>query len=113
MIYSKYYFLVANIFYFDFKYETVKNLVQQELKNAVKCSISTDSWTSIATESFLGVTCHYVTKMFKFKSLILCLQYLNDDHNSQFIFGSLNEILDSWSVGEKVLKFFINLLISN
>ncbi|RNA39316.1 zinc finger BED domain-containing 4-like [Brachionus plicatilis] len=52
----------------------------------IKCSISCDAWISISNESFLGVTCHFVTKNFEFKSLILSLQYLKEDHNSHFIF---------------------------
>ena len=41
--------------------EDVRGKVLQELASAEFVSFTTDFWTSIATESYLGVTVHFVT----------------------------------------------------
>ncbi|CAF1076091.1 unnamed protein product [Brachionus calyciflorus] len=85
------------------KFQLIKNLLQRELSKISKCSISADAWASISNESFLGVTCHFITENFKFKSFILCLKFLTEDHDYNFIFKSLNEVINSWSVMEKLM----------
>uniref|UniRef100_A0A669DR08 Uncharacterized protein n=1 Tax=Oreochromis niloticus TaxID=8128 RepID=A0A669DR08_ORENI len=43
------------------KYETSVEKLRNELKKATsKISLTTDAWTSLVTESYLGVTCHFI-----------------------------------------------------
>ncbi|KAK0147692.1 Zinc finger BED domain-containing protein 1 [Merluccius polli] len=45
----------------DEKYTSTKETVKAEVQKAVSVSLTADMWTSINTESYLGVTCHYIS----------------------------------------------------
>ncbi|CAF1116182.1 unnamed protein product [Brachionus calyciflorus] len=65
------------------RYQVIKSYVQAELNKITKCSISADTWTYI--------------------NVILCLEYLNNDHNSQYLYDKLIDIVKSWSITEKLI----------
>lgn len=54
--------------------EDVRGKILQELASAEFVSITTDFWTSIATESYLGVTVHFVTPDWNLKTRVLQTQ---------------------------------------
>ena len=65
-------------------------------------SITLDGWVSKATESFLGVTCHYVDLDFYLRNLVLTLKYLDDKHTIQFIHDNIKQVLSDWKLDDKV-----------
>jgi hypothetical protein len=65
-------------------------------------SITLDGWVSKATESFLGVTCHYVDLDFYLRNLVLTLRYLDDKHTTQFIHDNIKQVLSDWKLDDKV-----------
>ena len=40
-------------------YKSKCNVLRKELEEVTHCSITTDCWTSRATEGYITVTCHY------------------------------------------------------
>lgn len=50
------------------KYEEEKEKVSEELQNNDKICVTTDTWTSVNTDSFLTVTCHSINQNFELKS---------------------------------------------
>lgn len=49
----------------------VEHLLRNEM---VTASITLDDWTSVQTETFMAVTCHFVDSNWRFKSMVLaCL----------------------------------------
>ena len=63
-------------------------------------SITLDAWTSKSTESFLGVTCHYIDLDFYLRNLVLSLKYLNEKHTTQFIHESIHQVYKDWKLDD-------------
>lgn len=43
-------------------------------------ALTADIWTSLATEAYLGVTCHFITEDWKMKTLTLATMPLDERH---------------------------------
>lgn len=55
-----------------------------ELNSIKYLAVTCDSWTSIATESYLTLTCHYI-KDFVLKSAVLSTKLLGGEANQSYI----------------------------
>ena len=81
-----------------------------DLSRVKHVCITCDAWVSISTESYLGVTCHYINQKFEMTSRVLTLTHLTDDHDADYIYSVLHEIFEDWHILDKVFtcEFFIN-----
>ena len=70
------------------KYEAALERVKCEIKNK-KITLTTDAWTSIATEAYLGVTCHFITEDWELTSYSLTMMPLEERHTAENIAGWL------------------------
>ena len=52
-------------------YEETQRGIVKELSEAAYVALTTDGWTSRATESFLTVTVHHITSEWELKSSVL------------------------------------------
>lgn len=75
-----------------------------ELNSIKYLAITCDSWTSIATESYLTVTCHYI-KDFVLKSAVLSTKPLGGEanHTSENIAQNLRDIFNEWEIDSKIV----------
>ncbi|KAL6463247.1 hypothetical protein MHYP_G00276380 [Metynnis hypsauchen] len=65
------------------KYEATLDSVKDKLKNvASKITLTTDAWTSIANEAYLGVTCHFINKDWELTSYNLTTMPLEERHTA-------------------------------
>ena len=81
----------------------MKQLVKIEIdENLTKCSLTTDAWTSNATESFLGLTGHYIDSNYCLRSIVLNLKFLNQSHSAEYFYNSILECLEEWNLVNKV-----------
>ncbi|XP_050314913.1 E3 SUMO-protein ligase ZBED1-like [Anthonomus grandis grandis] len=85
------------------RYEEVLLKCRSLLANARKGCITTDCWTSINTESFIGVTAHFIDEHFKIKSILLACQLLSDRHTSLNLAETLREIAIDWNIQNKII----------
>ena len=67
------------------------------------CCITCDNWLSIATESYMGVTCHFVNENWQLISRVLALKHLLDDHNAEYLYETLYAILVEWKILNKII----------
>ena len=65
-------------------------------------SITTDVWSSVAQDSYISLTCHYVTEEFTQKQLCLHAAPFNDRHTGEHIGNMMNKCLEEWDVSGKV-----------
>ncbi|CAH1111733.1 unnamed protein product [Psylliodes chrysocephalus] len=75
-------------------YEEYKKKLKNVLKEVNFVAITTDSWTSVATESYLTITCHYINEHFELKRNILSLKQITERHTTQQVFGE-------WEISKK------------
>ena len=52
-------------------YEKKKTELKSNLAEAVAVALTTDGWTSRATESYVTIACHYIDKEWKLQSNVL------------------------------------------
>ena len=76
--------------------------LKKELEGITHCSITTDCWTSRATEGYITVACHYVSDDWELKSVVLNTTRLTDSHTSENLAEVLMRITDHWEITDKV-----------
>ena len=60
-------------------------------------------WTSRKTESYLTITCHFVTSTWELKSLVLETFGFKKDHTTENIAASFQKIAQEWGISQKVV----------
>lgn len=86
------------------RYVDMKAALQSILHTVENLAITTDLWTSVANESFVTVTCHFIDKEFLLRSAVLSTDQLNEttNHSAQNIADSVTIILKEWNIFENV-----------
>lgn len=69
----------------------------QEVKIAIKANnskitLTTDIWTSVTTEAYLSITCHYINDDWDMESICHTTMSLQDRHTGSNIAESLEEV---------------------
>lgn len=64
--------------------------------------LTTDMWTSLATEGFIGLTCHYIDRAWQMRSLILASEEMAENHTGVNIAARLTELAKTFGIREKV-----------
>lgn len=83
------------------KYEEVKQHVRSSLCSASRVALTCDGWTSRATESYVTITCHYVTEGWELVSFVLQTRAMNESHTGTNIAELLKTALDEWGIAAK------------
>ena len=71
--------------YLDQKYFTVKNIVQQELKEVDYLGLTTDMWTLRANDGYISLTAHYISDYFELKHHNLQSFPFPSSHSAHFL----------------------------
>jgi hypothetical protein len=79
-------------------YKKVKARVVSDLEKATAISITTDSWTSRATESYVAVTAHFIDPDWEFKSYTLQTRQLSESHTGAHLADVLNGTITEWNL---------------
>uniref|UniRef100_A0A8B9HG88 BED-type domain-containing protein n=1 Tax=Astyanax mexicanus TaxID=7994 RepID=A0A8B9HG88_ASTMX len=82
-------------------YEDVEKDVKHELMDAGRVAITTDGWTSCATEAYVTITCHFINTEWQMKDYVLQTRILNDTHTGVNIGTVLKEACEEWNIQEK------------
>ncbi|CAH0731019.1 unnamed protein product, partial [Brenthis ino] len=85
--------------FISLKLVKMKELISQDARSIC---ITTDIWTSSQTESFIGVTAHYLDSNFNPKQVLLECKGLNESHTSANLARALKTVTDEWNVRNKV-----------
>ncbi|XP_070402868.1 E3 SUMO-protein ligase ZBED1-like [Nothobranchius furzeri] len=76
--------------------DTLENLKKNIKKRSSKVTLTTDAWTSIATEAYLGVTCHYIDDNWEMVSFVLCTKPLEERHTADNIALWIEEVAEKF-----------------
>ena len=79
------------------------NKLKQILHNINYIAITTDTWTSIATESYVTATCQFIDANFKLETAVLSTRHLNKAYTSQNLADTMLEIFKEWQISDKVV----------
>lgn len=67
-------------------------------RRSSKITLTTDAWTSICTEAYLGVTCHYINEKWEMVSFVLCTLPLDDRHTGDNIALWIEEVAEKFNL---------------
>lgn len=85
------------------RYNDIRNKLREDLSGVEYVSLTSDGWTSRATESYLTITCHFVVN-YELHAAVLSTKPLTNGvhHTSENIAESTQEIIDEWEIDHKV-----------
>jgi len=72
-------------------YEAEKAALMTELKTCKSATITTDTWTSTSTDSYLTVTTHFVNDDWAMRSCVLMTRGMPERHTGANLADRLNE----------------------
>ena len=85
--------------------EKRKNLIKNYIKNIPgKVSITTDLWSSLKNESFLGITIHFVDENWVLRHFTLDILKFEGSHTGQLIADKIYNILMKFSLVNKTIS---------
>lgn len=83
-------------------YKKAKANLKKLLSTTDVISITTDGWTSVANESYLGVTCHFLDKKLALRSITLDVLSVQVDEKAESLMMLLNDCFKYWEIETKV-----------
>lgn len=84
-------------------YREVRELLIKELQKVDFISITTDLWTSLANDSYIAVTCHFISSEWQMKSAVLKTSYMKERHTAANISNVLQATFAEYNIDEKVI----------
>lgn len=81
---------------------SVENLIKKELKDAKSVSCTSDCWSSIAQESYITVTAHFIDDQCSPKSYTLTTHKLEERHTASNLSDQLENTFNKWEINQKV-----------
>lgn len=83
-------------------YSLQKAKVQLLLDNATYVSLTADYWSSVANDSYLGVTAHVLDRTWELKSFALAVRHVEERHYSDACSRHFTEVATNWGILDKV-----------
>ena len=83
-------------------YTSAKETLLQQLREVDACAITTDFWSSCNAESYITVTCHFLTPEWELKSCVLATCQVKMDHTAENISAELIKIANEWGIADKI-----------
>ncbi|CAH0402536.1 unnamed protein product [Chilo suppressalis] len=88
------------------------NKTEETLKTTTLGSIehlclTADLWTSRANESYLAVTCHFITEEFELKTILLDCSNFEDSHTSENIQSVLTDLISKYELTLNKINFIV------
>ena len=83
-------------------YRKVSLKVKEGVSSTFYVSLTTDVWSSVAQDSYISLTCHYITEDFTQQQVCLHAAPFNDHHTGEHIGAMINKCLQCWSLADKI-----------
>ena len=84
-------------------------LVAKRLQvDALLLSLTTDIWTSISTEAFLSLTCHFLTSQWEFVHCLFATKCFPEHHAGENISAIIKEVLTSYEIPDSGVSSIIH-----
>ena len=85
------------------EYSKEAELVKKEIALVSHVALTSDLWTSRATESYMTITCHFLTETCDLKSLVLETFHFELSHTAENIADSLRKAAEKLNISEKII----------
>ena len=85
-------------------YDNVKARICEGLSHAELIALTTDGWTSRATESYITITSHYINDTWEMESTVLQTLPIYEAHTSGHLSAILRKAAVEWKLGRPHFK---------
>ncbi|KAE9521467.1 hypothetical protein AGLY_018141 [Aphis glycines] len=72
--------------------------IKMDLENIKSISFTFDLWSSQAQQSYISLTCHYLTNKFKLKNKTLGCSYFPGEHTGNAIYNKIKTMIAEWNI---------------
>jgi len=86
----------------DQQYDDAKKSLLSSLQGSTSVALTTDSWTSNATEAYLTVTVHYIKDDWSMESRILMIRAMPERHTGENLAIRLKDCVDEFGLKGRV-----------
>jgi len=83
-------------------YSSTVDRVKDMLGDAEAVTLTTDSWTSLTTENYVAVTCHFITSEFKLDSCLIQCSKFPERHTAENLANDLLAVVREWNLENKI-----------
>ena len=82
-------------------YKETKAKVMESMCKASRVAITSDAWTSVATESYVTITAHYISKDWQIVSHVLQTRAVYESHTGAHMARLLLDVVEEWQLTDK------------
>lgn len=82
-------------------YLETKAQVMASMRQAHRVAITCDSWTSVATESYVTITAHYISEDWNILSHVRQTRAVYESHTGAHLAELLSHVVDEWQLSHK------------
>lgn len=82
-------------------YESLKEAIRAKIISAERVAITCDTWTSVSTQSYLTVTCHYIDAEWCLVSHVLETTEVLTSHTAANLADMLSRTIEEWGLSSK------------
>jgi len=86
-------------------YDAKKAEIKAMISKAVAVALTTDMWTSVNNDSYMGVTCHFIDSDFRANSKCLAVSHAPGSHTAELIKTELEKIKKEWGLEGRRIHF--------
>ena len=89
-------------------YHSTVEHVKTVLGNAERYSLTTDGWSSLANDSYISLTCHFIDKYsFTLESVLLNTTHMPEAHTGEHLLSELESLIRFWNLDSNMKPFFV------
>ncbi|CAH1106738.1 unnamed protein product [Psylliodes chrysocephalus] len=92
----------------DAIYEIEKQNLLKELRDIPYMALTTDCWSSRATESYITLTCHYINRNWQHISHNITTEIMEERHTGINLQNKLEEIMNEWGIMEECVSAIVH-----
>ena len=85
------------------QYQKIRQELKAKLAEAKYCALTTDLWTSRATQRYITVTCHFISSSWELHSAVLATLLVDSAHTAENLAAELMSITTEWEITEKII----------
>ena len=83
------------------RYAAMKYKLQESFRLCDSLALTSDIWTSRATQAYVTITAHYITEDWRIQSYVLCTCEMPEKHTGVNIATRLREVAEMWNIDDK------------
>ena len=79
-------------------YNTMREQVTKEISQSTCVALTSDMWTSRATENYTTVTAHFITSLWELKTYVLETTFSSVSHTSDHLSRFFQDVMIRWNI---------------